>query len=79
MVYTTYFGTGKARYIKYHFGEKRKIDNGVKYFYLEYYYVDFDSKTFGEILIKLAILKFRKIKRIDSFDAFPLEYYLNKI
>jgi len=50
----------------------------VEYFYLEYYYVDFDSKASEETLIELIILKFRGIKRINSLNAFPLEYYLNK-
>jgi len=50
----------------------------VEYFYLEYYYVDFDSKASRETLIELTILKFRRIRRINSLNAFPLEYYLNK-
>lgn len=78
VVYTTYYSTGKPRYIKYYFGEKRTIDNNVEYFYLEYYYVDFDSKTSRETLIELAIIKFYRIKRINSLNAFPLKYYLNK-
>jgi len=40
--------------------------------------VDFDSKASEETLIELIILKFRGIKRINSLNAFPLEYYLNK-
>ena len=78
VVYTTYYSTGKPRYIKYYFGEERKMDNNVKYFHLEYYYVDFDSKASGETSIELAIIKFRGTKRINSLDAFPLEYHPNK-
>lgn len=55
------------------------MDNGVEYFHLECHYVDFDGKAFGETSIELAILKFRGTKRIDSLDAFPLEYHPNKI
>lgn len=54
------------------------MDNGVKYFHLECQYVDFDGKAFGETLIELAILNFRGTRRIDSLDAFPLEYHSNK-
>ncbi len=54
------------------------IDNNVEYFHLKYYYMDFDSKASRKTLIELAIMKFRGIKRINSLDAFPLEYYLNK-
>ncbi len=50
----------------------------MEYFHLECHYVDFDGKAFGETLIELAILKFRGIKRIDSLNTFPLEYYSNK-
>ncbi len=78
VVYTTCFGTGKPRCVKYHFGEERTIDNGVEYFHLECHYVDFDGKAFGETPIELAILKFRGIKRIDSLNTFPLEYHSNK-
>jgi hypothetical protein len=34
----------------------------------------FDGKVFGETSIELAILKFRGTKRINSLDAFALEY-----
>jgi len=78
VIYTTYYSTNKSRYIKYYFGEERTIDNNVEYFYLECYYVDFDSKASEETLIELIILKFRRIKRINSLNVFPLEYYLNK-
>ncbi len=64
--------------MKYYFSKERTIDNNVEYFHLEYYYVDFDSKASRETLIELAIIKFRRTKRISSLDAFPLEYYLNK-
>lgn len=79
VVYTTYFGTGKLRCVKYHFDEERKMENVVEYFYLECHYVDFDCKAFGETSIELAILKFRGTKMIDSLDAFLLEYHPNKI
>jgi len=48
------------------------MDNGVEYFYLKYYYVDFDNKAFGETLIELIILKFRKTKKINFFNVFFL-------
>ena len=49
------------------------MHNRVKYFHLEYRYVDFDGKVFGETSIELAILQSRGTKRISSLDAFPLE------
>jgi len=78
VVYTTCFGTGKPRCVKYQCGEERTTDNKVEYFHLECCYVDFDGKVFGETSIELAILKFRGTKRISSLDAFPLEYHPNK-
>ncbi len=54
------------------------MDNGVEYFHLECHYVDFDGKAFGETSIELAILKFRRTKRIDTLDAFPLGYHADK-
>ena len=54
------------------------MDNKVKYFHLECRYVDFDGKVFGETSIELAILQFRGTKKINSLDAFRLEYHPNK-
>jgi hypothetical protein len=31
---------------------------GLNYFYIKYYYLDFDGKVFGEILTALGIEKF---------------------
>ncbi len=73
VLYTTCFGTGKPRCVKYQLGEERTTNNGVEYFHLECRYVDFDGKVFGESSTELAILKFRGIKRINSLNAFPLE------
>jgi hypothetical protein len=78
VVYTTCFGTGKPRCVKYDFGEEEMTKNGLEYFHLECCYVDFDSKVFGETFIELAVLKFRGTKRISSLDAFPLAYHPNK-
>ncbi|KAI9726527.1 MAG: hypothetical protein M1835_003773, partial [Candelina submexicana] len=78
VVYTTCFGTGKPRCVRYDFGEERTTSNGVEYFHLECRYVDFDGKVFGETSIELAIVKFRGTKRINSLDAFPLEYHPSK-
>ena len=55
------------------------MDDGTEYFYLEYYCLDFDSKTFGEATVELGISKFRGTKRIDALGVFPLEYYPNRI
>ena len=79
IVYITCFGTSKPRYVKYFFGIKRKIDNGIKYFYLKCDYIDSDYKTFGKSSIELVILKFRRILMINFRDIFPLEYHPNKI
>lgn len=78
VVYTTCFGTGKPRCVKYQRGEERTTDNKVEYFHLECCYMDFDGKVFGETSIELVIMKFRGTRRISSLNAFPLEYHPNK-
>jgi len=66
VVYTTCFGTGMSRCVKYCFSEDRTMDNGMEYFHLEYHCANFDGKAFGETPIELAVLKFRGTRRIDS-------------
>lgn len=77
-VYTTCPGTGKPRCVKYDFGEEKKTNQGVKYFELDYRYLDFDGKVFGEVTERLGIEEFRGARRIDTLDAFPLEYHPTK-
>jgi hypothetical protein len=67
-----YPGTQKLRYIKYDFSEERTISNKVVYFYIKGRYIDFNKKVFGEVLINTGILKFYKLKLINSLDIFPL-------
>lgn len=78
VVYTTYFGTGKPRCVKYNSGEERTTNNGVEYFHLECRYLDFDSKVLGETSVELGIPKFRGTRKVNSLDAFPLEYHPSK-
>ncbi|KAI9781329.1 MAG: hypothetical protein M1835_004328 [Candelina submexicana] len=59
--------------------DKQVSNNGGEYFHLECCYVNFNGKAFGETSIKIAILKFRGTKRINTLEAFPLEYHPNKI
>jgi hypothetical protein len=75
ILYIIYIGIGKPRYIKYDFSEERKQIDGVKYFYIGYYYLDFNRKVFGEVLTILRIKKFYRIRRINSLGVFPLLYY----
>ena len=49
--------------------------NGVPYFSLEARNFDYDGKQFGEVTVKLAIEKFRGVKRINLLDAYPLQYH----
>ncbi|KAL5344673.1 hypothetical protein ACLOAV_010365 [Pseudogymnoascus australis] len=78
LVYTTCFGTGKPRCVKYDFGEERKTNSGVKYFHMEGRYLDFDGKVLGEAVIHLSIEKFRGAKRIDTLEVFPLHCHPNE-
>jgi hypothetical protein len=61
------------------FWREEKNEQRDEILYLECHYVDFDDKAFEKILIKFAILKFCETKKIDSLDAFSLEYHSNKI
>jgi hypothetical protein len=70
--YTICPGTQKLRCIKYDFGEERTISDRVVYFYIKGYYIDFNRKVFGEVLINIGILKFCGSKPINSLDVFPL-------
>jgi hypothetical protein len=74
-VYTTCPGTGKPRCVRYDFGQEKMNDQGLKYFELEYRYLDFDGKVFGEVTESLQIDKFRGVRRINTLNAFPLEYH----
>ena len=65
-------GIQKLRYIKYDFSKERTISDKVIYFYIKGYYVDFNRKVFGEVLINIGILKFRRLKPINSLNVFPL-------
>lgn len=78
MIYTTCFGTGEPRCIKYDFGEERETSQRVKYFRVEGRFLDFDGRVFGEARIVLPIAKFRGAKQIHLLEAFPLEYHPNQ-
>jgi hypothetical protein len=81
LVYTTCFGTGKPRYIKYNSSKEKKTRDRLKYYNLDCYYLDFNSKEFGEASIQFKIPKFLGTKYINTFTAFPLQYYkdLNRV
>ena len=64
-VYTTYPSTSKLRYVKYNYGKEKVRLDRAKYFYLDYYYFNFNRKVFREAALKLTIKKFHGIKRID--------------
>jgi hypothetical protein len=74
-VHGSCLGTDKPRCIKYSFGEQRITKSGNEYFHIEGRYLDFDGQQFGEATTALGIYRFRGVKRINSLDAFPLEYH----
>jgi hypothetical protein len=78
VVYTTCYGTGKPRCVRYHFGEERMMQNGLEYFNMECCFIDFDGKVCGETPVELVIEKFRGTKKIDCLNAFPLHYHPNQ-
>lgn len=53
VVYITCFNIDKLRCNKYDLSKERMTNNEVKYFYLEYSYINFDNKVFEEIFIEL--------------------------
>jgi hypothetical protein len=78
LVYTTCFGTKKPRCVIYDSGEEKKLESGVKYYHMECRYLDFDGKVFGTVSIHLGISKFHGTKRINTLEAFPLQYHSNE-
>jgi hypothetical protein len=75
LAYTKCFGTDQPRCVKYEFGERKKIKDGVEYFHVKARYLDFDGKLFGETSSEHAIKKFRGAKAITSLELFPLKYH----
>ena len=75
LVYSTCFGTGKLRCIIYDDGKEGETSNGLKYYKIECQYLDYNSQVFGETSVNLAIVKFRRKKRISTLKAFPFQYY----
>ena len=75
IVYSTCFGTGKPRCVIYDDGEENETGNGLKYYKMACWYLDYDGQVFGEAAIDLAILKFRGRKRINTLKAFPPQYH----
>ena len=47
----------------------------MRYFHVECSYLDYNGKVFGEVLTALGIRIFQGAKRIDSLEAFPLEFH----
>ncbi|OCK92150.1 uncharacterized protein K441DRAFT_570928, partial [Cenococcum geophilum 1.58] len=64
-VYTIYFSTSELRYVIFNYSKEKVRLSGAKYFYLDYYYFNFNRKVFREAALRLTIKKFYKIKRID--------------
>ena len=78
IIYSTCLGTEKPRCVTYDNGEEGETSNRLKYYKMEYRYLDYDGQVFGEISINLAITKFRGKKRISTLNAFPLQYHPDK-
>lgn len=74
-VYTTCFGTGKPRCVKYDAGEVKIRSNEEKFYRLDCRYFDFDGKIIGEVSTSIEIPKFRGCIHINRLDAFPLSYH----
>ncbi|KIW99705.1 uncharacterized protein Z518_11118 [Rhinocladiella mackenziei CBS 650.93] len=70
-------GSGKPKCLRYEMGEEKKTEQGVKYFELHCQYLDFDGKVFGTVHAKLIIEKFGGARRINTLNAFPLEFHPN--
>ena len=77
-LYSTCLGTEKLRCVIYDDGEEGETSNGMKYYKIEYRYLDYDGQVFGETSINLAIVKFRRKKRISILNIFPLQYHLRE-
>jgi hypothetical protein len=75
LVYTTCNGTRKPRGVKCNFGEEKETSSGAKYWNIACQYLDFDGEEFGEASINLGIVKFRGVRRINTLEAFPLQYH----
>jgi hypothetical protein len=78
LVYTTCPGTRKPRCVIYDSGEEKKSTFGVKYYHMECRYLDFNGEVFGEVSVELQISKFHGTKRINTLEAFPLQYHPNE-
>ncbi len=75
LAYTTCFGTGQPRCVKYEFGEEKTTKDGIKYFHVRARYFDFDGKVLGETSSDHAIESFRGAKQITALEVFPLRYH----
>jgi hypothetical protein len=75
LVYTTCSGTHKPRCVKYNFGEEKTTNTGTKYWSIDCRFLDFDGEDLGSAAIELKISKFRGVKRINTLEAFPLQYH----
>jgi len=76
LVYTTCSGTHKHRCVRYDFGEEKKTVHSAKYWSLDCRYLDFNGEDLGLLPIELKIAKFRGAKRINTLEAFPLQYHV---
>jgi hypothetical protein len=75
LVYTTCSGTQKPRCVRYNFGEEKTLKSGAKFWNLDCRYLDFNGEDFGSVSIELQISKFRGTRRINTLEAFPLQYH----
>ena len=77
LVYTTCSGTHKPRCVRYNFGEEKTSKSGAKFWNLDCRHLDFNGEDFGSVSIELQIPKFRRTRRINTLEAFPLQYHAN--
>ena len=74
MIYTNILNAKKPACFIYD-SSKKRIINGVTYFYVKCRLLDFNGQVFGEVLTALKIRIFYGIKRVNRLDAFSLKFY----
>lgn len=78
LIYIICFSIHKPKCVKYKCDKERTINNKAEYFYIKYYYLNFNDKVFEKTLVKLAIPKFYKTMKINSLNIFFINCYSSR-